>query len=60
MSKENSKDVLKLGNDTVDGSYINKNNQGEAKGMAMESDAKTENAKQLVIDDFNKKHDEYF
>ena len=60
ISKENSKDVVKFGNDTLDGSYINKNNEDKAKGMATESDAITENAKQLVIVNFNKKCDEYF
>ena len=60
MLKENSKDVIKIGNDILDRSYINKNNESKAKGMAIESDTKTENAKWLVIDDFNKECNEYF
>ena len=60
ISRENSKDVAKLGDDTLDGSYINRNNECKTKGTVTERDMKAENAKQLVIDDFNKKCDEYF
>ena len=50
---KNSKDVVKLGDDTQDRSYINKWNEGVANCMATESDTKTEKAKWLVMDDFN-------
>ena len=60
MLKENSKDVVKLGDDTLDGSYINKNNEGEANGTLTESNTKTKKAKHLVIDGFNVRCDEYF
>ena len=42
------------------GHILIKNNESKTKITATENDTKTENAKWLVIDDINKKCDEYF
>ena len=47
-------------NNSLDGMYINKNNVNKAKGPAPVAESNAQNAKQLVVNDFNEKCDEYF
>ena len=42
------------GDNTLAGSYINKNNVSKVKGTVTETGINAQNAKQVVIDDFNK------
>ena len=53
--KENGKDKTSLHGDSLEGSFINKNNTSEAKGAAIQIDVNAQNGKQLVIDGFNRK-----
>ena len=48
------------GNNTLEGLYIKKNNVSEAKGTVTETSPEAQNAKQLIIEYFNKKCNEYF
>ena len=54
MSKDNSKDIAKIGNYMLDGSYFNKNKKSKAKGTAIENNENSKDASWLIIDDFNK------
>ena len=47
-------------NNSLDGSYINRNIINEAKGPAPVTESDAQNAKQLVVNGFNEKCNEYF
>ena len=58
--KESSEAMALHCDNSSDGSYINGNIVNEAKGPAQVAECDEQNAKQLVVNDFNQKCDEYF
>ena len=52
--KENGKDKASCDNNSLEELYINKNNISKVKGTAIKTNINDQNAKQSVIDDFNK------
>ena len=58
--KESTEAMVSYCDNSLDGSYINKNDANEAKGLAPVAESDVQNAKQLVVVDFNEKCNEYF
>ena len=58
--KESNETVATCCNNSLDGLYINKNNVNEAKGPISMAESDAQNAKQLVVADFNENCNEYF
>ena len=58
--KESSEAMALHCNNSLDGSYINRNIVNEAKGPAPVAESNTQNIKQLVVKNFNEKCNEYF
>ena len=58
--KESSEAKAKHWNNSLDGSYINRNIVNEAKDPAPVAESDTQHIKQLVVNDLNEKCEEYF
>ena len=58
--KESSEGMALCCDNSLDGSYINRNIVNKAKGPAPAAESDTQNGRQLVAKDFNEKCDEYF
>ena len=58
--KESSEPTALCYNNSLDGLYINKNDVNKAKGPSPVAESDVQNAKRLVVNDFNKICNEYF
>ena len=58
--KESNETVASHCNHSLDGLYINKNDVNEVKGPISMAESDAQNAKQLVVVDFNENCNEYF
>ena len=57
---ESSEAMASCCDNSLDGLYINKNNENKVKSLAPAAESDAQNAKQLVVVDFNEKCNEYF
>ena len=58
--KESNEAMASHCNNSLDGSYFNKNDVNKAKDVEPVAESKVQNTKQLVVHDFNEKCSEYF